>query len=119
LEKAVVQPDIVILDYMLTGMNGVEAMRRMKPLHPNTEFIILSGQTDIKVALKALNEGAYDYIVKDHHAKENALNKIDQILRYRKMKKEKELYKNSVIIIITALVITWILTFTYYLTFKK
>ena len=113
--KSNLKPDIAILDYMLTGINGVEVMRRMKPTCPNTEFIILSGQTDIKVALKALSDGAYDYIVKDHHAKENALNKIDQILRYRKMREEKNMYKKSVIFILSTLIVSLVSIFFYYL----
>jgi DNA-binding NtrC family response regulator len=114
LAKTDVQPDIVISDYILTGINGVDLMHKMRPQAPNAEFIILSGQTDIKVALKALSEGAYDYIVKDNHAKENALNKIDQVLRYRKMRQEKDLYKKSVIFILAALIISLIVIFVYY-----
>jgi FixJ family two-component response regulator len=112
--KANLNPNIVLLDYILTGMDGLETMRRMKPECPNTEFIILSGQTDIKVVLNALHEGAYDYIIKDTHAKENALNKIDQIVRYGKMRKEKEMYKTSIIIMLAILVLSWVAVFSYY-----
>jgi two-component system C4-dicarboxylate transport response regulator DctD len=90
----------------------------LKTRDPKVEVIFLSGQTDIKVALEALHEGAYDYIMKDHHAKENALNKIDQIVRYRKILKEKELYKKSIVIILIVLVLSWIGLLTYYLIFK-
>lgn len=112
--KASLNPNIVLLDFLLTGIDGLETMRRMRPVCPNTEFIILSGQTDIKVVLNALHEGAYDYIIKDTHAKENALNKIDQIVRYGKVRKEKEMYKISIIIMLAILVISWVAVFTYY-----
>jgi len=107
-------PNIVLLDYILVGMDGLETMRSMKPSCPSTEFIFLSGQTDIKVVLNALHEGAYDYIVKDAHAKENALIKIDQIVRYGKVRKEKEMYRKSIIIILVVLVLSWVLVFSYY-----
>jgi DNA-binding NtrC family response regulator len=114
MEKKDLNPDIIILDYMLTGLDGLEIMRRMKPDLPNTEFIILSGQTDIKVALDALHDGAYDYIIKDTHAKENALNKIDKITRYKKICKEKEMYRKSIIIMITILILSWAGLYLYY-----
>jgi DNA-binding NtrC family response regulator len=118
LKKVDLKPDIVLLDYILTGMDGLEVMREMKPQCPQTEFIFLSGQTDIKVVLDALHEGAYDYIIKDAHAKENALNKIDKIGRYRKICKEKEMYRISIIIVVTALVLTWVALFLYYQIYK-
>lgn len=118
LENNDLQPDIVLLDYILPGIDGLGVLRKLKAKDPKVEVIFLSGQTDIKVALEALHEGAYDYIMKDHHAKENALNKIDQIVRYRKILKEKELYKKSIVIILIVLVLSWIGLLTYYLIFK-
>jgi FixJ family two-component response regulator len=118
LENNNFQPDIVLLDYILPGIDGLGVLRKLKTRDPKVEVIFLSGQTDIKVALEALHEGAYDYIMKDHHAKENALNKIDQIVRYRKILKEKELYKKSIVIILIVLVLSWIGLLTYYLIFK-
>lgn len=115
LQNIHLQPDIILLDYILSGMNGLEVMKLIKPKSPNAEIIFLSGQTDIKVVLDALHKGAYDYIVKDAHAKENVLIKIDQINRYRKIKKEKELYRKSIQIILAVLVLSWILFFVYYL----
>jgi len=118
LENNDLQPDIVLLDYILPGIDGLGVLRKLKAKDPKVEVIFLSGQTDIKVALEALHEGAYDYIMKDHHAKENALNKIDQIVRYRKILKEKELYKKSIVIVLVVLVLSWIGLLTYYLIFK-
>ena len=114
LEKKDVIPDVILLDYILTGIDGLETMRKMKPKYPKAEFIFLSGQTDIKVVLDALHEGAYDYIIKDTHAKENALNKIDQIARYRKVMKEKESYRMSIIIMVIILFLSWVGLFFYY-----
>jgi FixJ family two-component response regulator len=118
LEKKDLKPNVVLLDYMLEGIDGLEVMRRMKPQCTETEFIFLSGQTDIKVVLDTLHEGAYDYIIKDTHAKENALNKIDQIARYRKICQEKEMYRKSIIIVVTVLLLSWILLFAYYQIYK-
>lgn len=114
LENVNLKPDIILLDYILSGLNGLEVMKKMKPLCPNADFIFLSGQTDIKVALSVLHQGAYDYIIKDAYAKENVLIKIDQIARYSKVRKEKELYRKSIMIMVAVLLLSWILVFFYY-----
>jgi DNA-binding NtrC family response regulator len=101
-------PDIILLDYLLTGINGLDTMRKIKPQYPNTEFILVSGQTEIKVALDAIHNGAYDYIIKDNNAKDTALNKIEQILKFRKIVREKAIYKKSIILIASILVISWL-----------
>jgi DNA-binding NtrC family response regulator len=109
-------PDIVYLDFILPGIDGIEVMCQMKPKYPKADFILLSGQTDVKVVLEALHEGAYDYIVKDSNAKENALNKIDHILRFRKIKREKDIYRTSIYIVVTVLILSWLFLFIIYQT---
>lgn len=114
-----VTPDIILLDYMLPGLNGIETMKKVKPQYPNADYILISGQTEIKIALDAIHDGAYDYIIKDNHAKETALNKIDQILKYRKLIREKENYKKSIVIVGSILLVSWILLVLGYYFFKK
>jgi DNA-binding NtrC family response regulator len=109
-----IMPDIILLDYMLPGINGLETMRKIRPKYPNAEFILVSGQTEIKVALDAIHSGAYDYIIKDDNAKDTALNKIEQIIKYRKLIRDKALYKKSIILIASFLVISWLLVLVFY-----
>ncbi len=108
------RPDIVLQDYELPFQNGIEVMQYVKKKYPNTEFIFLSGQTNIKVAVNALQEGAYDYIVKDTYAKENALNKIDQILRFKRLEKSNGYNKLSTRILIGLVIVSWTLLLLYY-----
>lgn len=107
-------PDIVIQDYELPFQNGIEIMQQVKRKCPDAEFIFLSGQTNVKVAVNALQIGAFDYIVKDNHAKENALNKVDQILRLKKLASDKQKYKFSTKSLVVLLIITWVFLFLYY-----
>jgi DNA-binding NtrC family response regulator len=90
IEQLNLNPEIFLQDFDLPKMNGIEVMKQTKRRLPNTEFIFLSGQTNIKVAVEALQLGAYDYIVKDGNAKENALNKIDQIIKFKNLMHEKQ-----------------------------
>ena len=55
---------IVILDYFLDGKNGLEILKAIKNVNPNTEVIMLSGNEDIAIAVKTFRAGAKDYVVK-------------------------------------------------------
>lgn len=57
--------DLILLDYHLPGMNGVELLERLKPVSNYPPIIILTVGGDERVALKALELGAADYAVKD------------------------------------------------------
>jgi DNA-binding NtrC family response regulator len=119
IEFSGVTPDIILLDYMLPGINGVETMKKIKPIYPKAEYILISGQTEIKIALDSIHDGAYDYIIKDNHAKETALNKIDQILKYRKLIHEKESYKKSIVVVGIVLLASWLLLVLIYFILKR
>jgi len=112
-------PDIVLQDYELPFQNGIEIMQQIKKKCPDSEFIFLSGQTNVKVAVNALQDGAFDYIVKDNHAKENALNKIDQLLRLKRLREDNKKYKLNTKSLIIILIITWIFLFLYYILLVK
>src|SRR3954469_17172291 len=57
-------PDIIILDYGLPGMNGYETLLAIKKHNPNIHVIMLSSNTDKLLIEKILNAGADDYIQK-------------------------------------------------------
>jgi DNA-binding NtrC family response regulator len=74
------KPDIIIQDYLLDGINGIDVLRATKKKYPDTEFIFLSGQDNIEIAINSMKFGAYDYIVKDHHALIKLTDKINKIM---------------------------------------
>jgi Response regulator containing CheY-like receiver, AAA-type ATPase, and DNA-binding domains len=115
LEKINRKPDVVLMDYDLPFRDGIEVMSVFKKKSPASIFIFLSGQTNVKVAVEALKEGAFDYIVKDNHAKENALNKIDQALRMKHLEKDQRSYKMIIRILTGIIVLSWIALFLYFL----
>jgi two-component system, NtrC family, response regulator AtoC len=95
LKQLGLKPVIFLQDFDLPGMNGIDVFKQVKRGLPDTEFVFLSGQMNIKVAVEALQLGAFDYIVKDSYAKETALNKIDQILKIKGLQDEKRADKQS------------------------
>ncbi len=57
--------DVVLSDQRMPGMTGVEFLRRVKSIHPDTVRMVLSGYADLQSVTDAINEGAiYKYITK-------------------------------------------------------
>ncbi len=58
------KPDLVLLDIMLPGLDGIETLKRVKQVDDNLPVIMLSAQGSIEVAVEALRFGAFDYFPK-------------------------------------------------------
>lgn len=58
-------PDLIISDFLMPDMNGLEFLREAKKMYPETSMILLTGYADKENAIKAINEiGLYKYIEK-------------------------------------------------------
>ena len=57
-------PDIVLLDVMMPGMNGLETLRALKAAKPDMQAIMLSGREQAATIVEAVRLGAADYVVK-------------------------------------------------------
>ena len=58
-------PDLIISDFIMPEMNGLEFLREAKKLYPEVSMILLTGYADKENAIKAINEiGLYKYIEK-------------------------------------------------------
>ncbi len=59
------QPDVVLMDLGLPGMNGLEATMKVKEFAPNTKIIILTSHERNEEVIAALGSGAHAYCLKD------------------------------------------------------
>ncbi len=73
------RPDVVLVDINLPEMNGVEAVRRLKPLLPPTQFLMLTVYEDPEHIFAALAAGATGYLLKSTR-REDLLAAIAQIV---------------------------------------
>ena len=81
------KPDIIILDYAFEGINGLELMQKVKSEHPEVDFIFLSGQGDVNVAVSIMKLGAADYIEKNEKAPYKLASSIEYLQKVTKKEK--------------------------------
>jgi NarL family two-component system response regulator LiaR len=63
-------PDVVLLDLVMPGMDGVEATRRIKEISPRTHIVILTSYHEDSHVLPAIKAGALSYLLKDISSEE-------------------------------------------------
>ncbi len=56
--------DIIITDLLLPDINGIEILKQAKDVCPSTEVILITGHASAETAVRAMKEGAFDYITK-------------------------------------------------------
>ena len=59
------QPDVLLLDISLSGLNGIEVARRVPKVSPSTRVLILSMHTAAEYVTQALRAGVAGYLIKD------------------------------------------------------
>jgi DNA-binding NarL/FixJ family response regulator len=63
-------PDVVVLDLMMPGLNGLEATRQIRKRSSKTHVVVLSMHKDESYVIEALKNGAAAYVLKDASAEE-------------------------------------------------
>ncbi|HEY3496172.1 MAG TPA: sigma-54 dependent transcriptional regulator [Polyangiaceae bacterium] len=58
------RPDIVLLDLNLPELDGMEVLARLQKSQPGLPVLMLTANTDVKTAVRAVQLGAYDYLTK-------------------------------------------------------
>jgi two-component system, OmpR family, response regulator len=101
LEKLSHNPDVIILDYHLSGidkyaMNGIETLDKIKAFNPDIPVIMLSSQDKIDVAIDCMHHRAFDYVVKSETAFMRLQKIITSIFRYKKMEKTLSWYMERI-----------------------
>jgi len=83
-------PDLVLMDIGLPGMSGLEGIRAVKALRPETLIIVITAYEDVQTIIAAMKGGAFDYVVKPLHAEtlENAVGIALETVRLQKEVRE-------------------------------
>ncbi|MGB9907141.1 MAG: sigma-54-dependent transcriptional regulator [Candidatus Saccharicenans sp.] len=79
--------DLVLLDLLMPGMNGLEVLKQIKRFDPEAMVIIITAYASVESALAAIKKGAYDYIQKPFKNDE-LLMTIRRALEHRRLQEE-------------------------------
>jgi len=79
-----VRPEIVMLDYMMPGMDGLTALKEIRQRFPDTYVIMFTGKGSEEIAVEMMKAGASDYILKPFNNKD-LIDRIDNVLKIRKV----------------------------------
>lgn len=80
--------DLLLVDYLLPDMNGLDVLDRLAELPDETATIFLTGQGSEKVAAEAIKRGAFDYCVKRDLAWDKLERVVSQSLAAARLKKQ-------------------------------
>jgi len=93
-QAAKVSPQTVILDMNLPDMNGLEILQKLKTSHPQVPVIMLTGVTDLQTAVKAIQQGAHNYLTKPFEndqlmiAVQNAVEKNELLAEMKQLRQK-------------------------------
>jgi DNA-binding NtrC family response regulator len=80
--------DVVILDMLMSGIDGIETLREIKRMKPLTEVIVLTGHAAVDTAIEGMKLGAFDYLEKPCET-EDLASKIDKAYQRKAEQEER------------------------------
>lgn len=88
------KPNILVVDMMMPGLNGLEVLRQVKHISPDTRTIVLSMQSADAYVIEALKNGAAGYVLKETGPSElvNAVREVTQGNQYLSAKLSERLH---------------------------
>lgn len=87
--------DIVLSDLRMPGADGLEVLRRVRELSPQTLVLIMTAHATVETAVEALRRGAQDYLLKPVIFEE-VLHKIENLLEFRQLAWENQFLRSQV-----------------------
>ncbi len=85
-------PDVVLLDVWLPGIDGIDTLRELRKRYPDLPVLMMSGHANIETAVRATKLGAYDFIEKPLNLDKILLD-IENALRARKLVEENRYWR--------------------------
>jgi len=86
--------DIIISDFKMPDKTGLEVLEEVKKLNPEIDFLIITAFGTVEDAVKAMRNGAYDYLSKPVDLDELDLI-LNRLLEHKSLKSENELLKEQ------------------------
>ncbi|MBY0316603.1 MAG: sigma-54 dependent transcriptional regulator, partial [Bdellovibrionales bacterium] len=81
--------DLILMDVKMPEMDGLQALQKIKELDPRTFVVIITAHSNVRDAIEAIKEGAYDYL-------EKPINRAKLLEIYKKSQEAKDLVTDLV-----------------------
>ena len=111
------KPDIVIQDYALQDVTGIDVLIEVKKYNKNTEFVFLTANENMEIAVNSIKYGAYDYIVKNNDIAFKKvvynINKITKAILLRKRNRTINIFMVTTIIVLAVIVLLGFLQISF------
>ncbi len=99
--------DLVLVDLRLSGMDGIELVRRIQDIDPGIVTVVITGLASVQAAVAVIKEGAYDYLPKPFTPDEliivvrRGLEKRRLDLESKALREEKEAMERNFVTMVT------------------
>ena len=89
------KPDVVLLDIMMPGADGLAVLKQLRTIHPDCQVIMLTGLNTARTAFAAKGTGAFDYVTKPFDVEELRL-RVEHAVEKVQLSRELERLKEEV-----------------------
>jgi putative nucleotidyltransferase with HDIG domain len=86
--------ELMLSDLMMADLDGIGLLERTKEKYPDMPVVMVTAVHDLSVALAAIRNGAYDYLLKPFE-REQLLNTVSRALENRRLKVENRTYQTN------------------------
>jgi len=93
--------ELMLSDLMMPGMDGIALLEAAKERFPDMPVLMVTAVTDVSVALGAIRNGAYDYLLKPFE-RDQLLAAVRRALENRRLKLENRAYQTNLEALVTA-----------------
>jgi two-component system response regulator HydG len=89
--------DLILMDIRMVKISGLEALKEIKRFNPAIPVIIMTAYASVETAVKALKEGAYDYLTKPLDFDEVRIT-LERVMEHSRLKEENRFLKETLAI---------------------
>jgi len=86
--------DMILLDYKMPGMDGMQVLKEVKKINPEIDVIIITAYGTIETAVEAMKAGAIDYVTKPVEFDELLIH-VDRVSERRTLIRENEILRQE------------------------
>jgi len=81
--------DIVISDYCMPGINGIDVLRHSRKVSPGAARVLMTGYSDINIAISAINEGSIFYFITKPWKTDELTSMMERAMAHKQNKKRQ------------------------------